>query len=149
MIYISHRGNLNGPDPKFENNPSQIKKAFSKGLHCEVDVWFINNHFYLGHDEPTYPVKESFLENKKLWCHAKTLTSLNKMLSNKNIHCFWHQEDKFTLTSNNYIWTFPNQSVCENSVIVQLEPENSNSNFSRNELKCYGICTDYPTLYQK
>ena len=71
------------------------------------------------------------------------------MLSNKNIHCFWHQEDQFTLTSNKYIWTFPNQPVCENSVIVQLEPENSNSNFSRNELKCYGICTDYPTLYQK
>ena len=149
MIYISHRGTLNGPEPEFENNPSQVKKAISKGLDCEVDVWFINGHFFLGHDEPTYPVKESFLENIKLWCHAKTLTCLNKMLSNKNIHCFWHQEDQFTLTSNKYIWTFPNQPVCENSVIVQLEPENSNSNFSRNELKCYGICTDYPTLYQK
>ena len=149
MIYISHRGNLNGPEPEFENNPSQVKKAISKGLDCEVDVWFINGHFFLGHDEPTYPVKESFLENIKLLCHAKTLTCLNKMLSNKNIHCFWHQEDQFTLTSNKYIWTFPNQPVCENSVIVQLEPENSNSNFSRNELKCYGICTDYPTLYQK
>ena len=149
MIKISHRGNIHGPDPDNENNPAQINFAISQGFDCEIDVWLINGHFLLGHDEPTYSVKEKFLENNKLWCHAKNLPALDKMLKNRKVHCFWHQEDQFTLTSNKYIWTFPNQPVCENSVIVQLEPENSNSNFSRNELKCYGICTDYPTLYQK
>lgn len=143
MIYIAHRGNINGPDPKYENNPAQIKLAISKRLYCEVDVWFINGHFILGHDEPLYPVKEVFLENKKLWCHAKNLAALGKMLTNKSIHCFWHDQDHYALTSNGYIWTLPGYPIEEKSIAVKLEPP------APVGLKCYGICTDYPLLFQE
>ncbi len=143
MTYISHRGNLNGPDINLENSPSQIKTALSRGLDCEIDVWFINNHFLLGHDEPSYAVKEVFLENKKLWCHAKNLAALEKMLANKLIHCFWHDQDRHTLTSRGYIWTVTGRPTEKKSVIVKLEPPVPSG------LKSYGICTDYPILFQE
>ena len=143
MIYISHRGNLAGTDIGYENNPSQIKTALSKGFDCEIDVWFTNNHFFLGHDEPCYAIKEGFLENQKLWCHAKNLAALEKMLANKLIHCFWHDQDDHTITSKGYIWTFPGKPVTKQSVIVDLNPKQNSISC------CYGICTDYPILYQK
>ena len=141
MIYISHRGNLKGANPNLENNPAQVKSCLAKGLHCEIDVWFINGHFFLGHDGPVYAVKEKFLENKKLWCHAKNLSALEKMSSNSKIHSFWHETDQFTLTSKGYIWTFPDRPVCAKSIIVKL---NRGSDFNpMSEPKCYGICSDY------
>ena len=143
MIYISHRGNLDGPDISYENNPAQIKTTLSKGFDCEIDAWLINNHFFLGHDEPRYAIKEGFLENQKLWCHAKNLAALEKMLANDSIHCFWHNQDDHTITSKGYIWTFPGKPVTEKSVIVDLGLEQNSA------ANCYGICTDYPILYQK
>jgi hypothetical protein len=54
MILISHRGNLNGKDVDNENNPLYIDRALGKGYDVEVDVWYVNGKWYLGHDEPTY-----------------------------------------------------------------------------------------------
>ena len=90
MILISHRGNYDGPNIKLENNPAQITKMINDGFDCEIDVWYINSHFLLGHDGPVYAVKERFLENNKLWCHAKNMSALEKMIKNKKINCFWH-----------------------------------------------------------
>ena len=67
MILISHRGNIDGPQPDTENKPSRIQYAISQGYDVEVDFWFVDNKFYLGHDEPTFQVSLDFLENKKLW----------------------------------------------------------------------------------
>ena len=80
MILISHRGNYDGPNIKLENNPAQITKMINDGFDCEIDVWYINSHFLLGHDGPVYAVKERFLENNKLWCHAKNMSALEKMI---------------------------------------------------------------------
>ena len=60
MIYISHRGNINGPNKKLENNPNYIKDAIKKGFSVEVDVNFKNNNFYLGHDKGQYKVSKNF-----------------------------------------------------------------------------------------
>ena len=102
--YISHRGNIDGRVINAENSPEQINFALTQGYEVEIDVWFVDDSFYLGHDEPLYLVEESFLENDRLWCHAKNEESFYKMLSNPKIHSFWHQTDDFTLTSKNYIW---------------------------------------------
>ena len=79
MFLISHRGNLNGPNAKDENKPEYIKEALSKDFDVEVDVRNYNNKLYLGHDEPLYEVNESFLLNKKLWCHAKDANALEEL----------------------------------------------------------------------
>ena len=45
MIFISHRGNLAGPNAKLENAPVQIEKVLKQGHNCEIDVWFIDNNY--------------------------------------------------------------------------------------------------------
>lgn len=140
MIIISHRGNLNGPNPFTENSIPAINIALNNGFDVEIDVWFKNNKWYLGHDEPIYSIKESFLQNNKLWCHAKNLDALSLMLKNKKIHCFWHQNDDFTLTSKNYIWTYPNKEIRNNSILVLTKKQKITKNI-------FGICTDFPLLY--
>ena len=65
MILISHRGNLNGKIPEYENNPLYIDRALGKGYDVEIDVWFRDDMFFLGHDFPTYRVEIDYLRNKK------------------------------------------------------------------------------------
>ena len=47
---ISHRGNLIGVKPECENNPTYIDQAIAEGFDVEIDVWFIDGEFFLGHD---------------------------------------------------------------------------------------------------
>jgi len=133
MKIISHRGNLTGTS-NHENTKKAFLECFNLGIEVEADIWLKNGDYYLGHDTPSERIEKSFLTDNPVWCHAKNLAALYRML-NDNIHCFWHQTDKFTLTSKNYIWTYPNNNLTEMSVIV------SNSLITE---KCYGICTDFP-----
>ena len=118
MKLIAHRGNTQGPSES-ENQPDYILEALNNGFNAEIDVWFVNREFWLGHDEPQYQVNLTFLRDPRLWCHAKSLGALEELLSPLHgAHCFWHQEDDYTITSHGYIWTYPNQDVCEKSVLV-------------------------------
>ena len=47
MILISHRGNIDGPEPNTENKPSRIQYTISQGYDVEVDFWFVKNKFYI------------------------------------------------------------------------------------------------------
>jgi hypothetical protein len=141
MKLISHRGNISGIDINKENNPQQIIKVLELEMECEIDVWYKNNAYFLGHDRPQYQVGEEFLENPALWCHAKNIEALVKMKENKYIHCFWHENDKVTLTSRGYIWSFPSEIPINNSIIVL--PEKYNTNIS----KSIGICSDFILKY--
>ena len=105
MIYISHRGLINGPDLNIENNPDQIEYLLSKHINVEIDIHFYKGNFYLGHDEPKYEIKKKFLSSKLLWCHAITYESLNE-LQKTNSNYFWHQEDDYTITSKGFIWIY-------------------------------------------
>ena len=136
MIFISHRGNLNGPDIKQENKPDYIQKALSKGFDVEVDVRIYKNKFFLGHDKPQYEVKSNFLLNKKIWCHAKNVYAFKKLKSIGAIY-FWHQNDDYTLTSKNYFWTYPGKKLIDDSICVLPELANYN------KINCKGICSDY------
>ena len=140
MILISHRGNLNGKDVDNENNPLYIDRALGKGYDVEIDVWYENGKWYLGHDKPQYEIELDYLRNKKLWCHAKNIEALNLMLDD-DIHCFWHQEDDVTLTSCGFIWTYPGKKLTEKSICVLPEKNNEIPK------KCLGICSDYIVYY--
>ena len=54
MKLISHRGNISGPNPERENHPEYIFEVLQAGYDVEIDVWFVDNKFMLGHDEPQY-----------------------------------------------------------------------------------------------
>ena len=138
MKLIAHRGNTEGSKPAVENDPVYISQALKAGFDAEIDVWSINGNYILGHDSPDFFVKQSFLENKKLWCHAKNLEALERMLSNEKIHCFWHEEDKYTVTSKGHIWTYPGEDATSNSVIVITGPT-----LKLPYEKIHGICGDH------
>ncbi len=135
MILISHRGNLNGKNPNKENAPYYINAALERGYDVEIDIWWHKENFYLGHDEPMYKVEKKYLQNYKLWCHAKNIEAINQMREN-GIHYFWHQEDTLTLTSKNYIWVYPGNQPIKNSIAVLPEM------YKEDVSKCIGICSD-------
>lgn len=142
MIKISHRGNLFGPDPSRENSPEYIKEALDAGYDVEVDVWIKDWDLYLGHDYPQYRIDISFLVNKHLWCHAKNIDAFELMIR-YDIHCFWHENDDYALTSLNYIWCFPGKFV-SSSISIRVLPELGNERVLGNE---YAICSDYIKNY--
>jgi len=137
MKLISHRGNIDGINKEFENNPKYITQALERGFDVEIDVWLIDKDFYLGHDLPQYKIDFDFLVNPKLWCHAKNSYALSKLLENK-VHCFYHRDDNYTLTSQGIIWVYPKNLLYYNSVCVL--PEKGYNGILE---KCYGICSDY------
>ena len=143
MLLIAHRGNFKGPNIEMENKPEYILNTIQKGYDCEIDVWYDGEQWYLGHDNPKYGIELGFLKNHKLWCHAKNLQALQNLLKN-NIHCFWHQEDDYTITSKGVIWTYPGKLLTKNSICVM--PEESNQDV--NTLNCLGICSDFIERYK-
>ena len=141
MKLIAHRGLTSGPDVNLENRPEQILKSLSEGYDCEIDLWIINSDYYLGHDHPDYPINKQFLDKLGLWIHAKNLAAL-RWLTQTDLEYFWHEEDKFTLTSHNYIWTFPGNELTQRSVMVM--PEYVDASLSNTVgVNCYGICSDF------
>lgn len=140
MKIISHRGNLNGRIPDQENHPLYVQAAIDAGYEVEIDVWYMEEKFYLGHDEPLYFVDDSWLKHRSslLWCHAKNEQALDQMLR-LGIHCFWHESDRFTLTSRSIPWCFPNNYQSK-GVTVVFGPD-------INIRDVFGVCTDYPLLW--
>lgn len=146
MVYICHRGKKNEHEP--ENEISNITKNISLGYDCEIDIWKIDNKLYLGHDYAKDQIDIDFLliNSKKLWCHAKNIEALNYMLKYKDLNCFWHQEDDYTLTSKGFIWVYPNKPLANGCIAVM--PENTNYSISDMQI-CYGICTDKVEYYME
>jgi hypothetical protein len=144
MNIISHRGNLNGRNSEQENCPLYIEAAISIGYDVEVDVWESFGKLYLGHDCPCYEVDRSWFKNHQqvLWCHAKNDSALEQMLE-MGLHCFWHENDRFTITSKGVPWCYPNNFL-KSGVTVVLESKcNAVLPFD-----VYGVCTDHPTTWK-
>jgi len=138
--FISHRGNLNGPNKKTENTVKQIDFVINEGFECEVDLWFVDDNLFLGHDNPESEISFEWLEknSQSLWIHCKNFEALNFLKNlNDKFNFFWHQNDDFTLTSKGYIWTYPEKKYDKNSVIVKLD-----SKLPKN-LDLYAVCTDF------
>ena len=107
MILISHRGNLRGKKTELENNPSYIQSTVDLGYDVEIDVWFVDGEWWLGHDNPEYKISFDYFSNKPFWIHAKNMEALCSLQSYSSLNYFWHQEDDYTITSKGYIWTYP------------------------------------------
>ena len=157
MRLISHRGNITGRKPDLENKPEYIMNAISKGYDVEIDVWWYNECFYLGHDEPSYKIKPEFLYKpiqggSQFWCHAKNIEAIIEMKKYTpvsrhaypfpNINYFWHQKDDVTLTSHGYIWAYPGKQPIKDSIAVLPEI------FQDDLSVCKGICSDNIKKYR-
>ena len=137
MKIISHRGNLDGRKPECENNPTYIQQALDLGFDVEVDVWYVDGQFFLGHDAPTYFVDPWWFRGKSLWCHAKNKEALEEMIvSSYGITCFWHETDKMTLTSDGLLWMYPDNHSRLGVTVWLGKPEGDIP-------QMWGVCTDY------
>jgi hypothetical protein len=146
MKLISHRGNLTGPNPERENHPDYIHEAILAGYDVEIDVWFVDGKFKLGHDAPTYDFPLGLLEtnHNKFWIHCKDMASLSQLNEidsmGSKLNYFSHENDLGVLTSRGYIWsTHP----YKRGILVM--PEFFGSDPTEDTL---GICSDYITNYK-
>ena len=146
MILISHRGNINGPSELNENQPFYIDGSLDKGYDVEIDVWYVDGVFYLGHDKPDHKINFTWIIERqdKLWVHCKNIESILFFKEcDYEINYFWHEEDTITLTSKNYIWAYPGKQPIKDSIAVMPEIYNDDTT------KCLGICSDYISNYLK
>ena len=147
MIIIAHRGNLDGSNPDKENHPDYIVEAIKAGFNVEIDVWNIDNKYYLGHDEPQYEVTLDFLSEPQYWLHCKNIKALHYLVDCAHCWnygpCFYHNTDDAVLTSHGWLWTYPGKEITNTSIAVMPETV-PNWNYT----KAAGVCTDFPRKYQ-
>ena len=139
MILISHRGNINGKFESYENEPNYIDLALSKGYDVEIDVWYVDNLLYLGHDKPQYGINFRWIQDRfdKLWIHCKNVEAVVYFKEcGYDVNYFWHQEDTLTLTSKNHLWVYPGKQPINKSIAVMPEIHNEDTT------NCFGVCSD-------
>jgi hypothetical protein len=144
MVYIAHRGNVNGRVESYENQPAYIDKAIELGYDVEIDMWWVDGRTYLGHDEPQYEVDDEWLSQRadKLWVHCKNVELLN-WIRNTILYYFWHTNDDYTLISNKMVLVKPGQKLIENSICCMPE-----MGYIGDITKCYAIMTDNIKEYE-
>lgn len=144
MKIIAHRGLIDGPNKDLENRPEQIHKVLDMGFDCEIDLWRIGQKWFLGHDKPDYEVSEGFVKMDGLWIHCKNLQALYMLSTSTDFlyTYFWHQTDDFTLTSDGYIWTYPNKDLTNISIAVLPELHPDYWEYIK-QVDIAGVCTDY------
>jgi hypothetical protein len=144
--FISHRGNINGRVPQNENHPDYIDEAIHAGYDVEIDLWYVNDKLWLGHDEAQYETSLSWLANRgdKLWIHCKNHEAMSYFVQYHllNMNWFWHQEDDMVLTSKRHIWAYPGKQPIKNSIAVMPEIHSDDVSL------CIGICSDVIEKYK-
>ena len=136
MYFISHRGNLKGPNPKKENSVEYIKSALNKNFNVEIDLWFEKTSFFLGHDSPQYKIDLDFIKKPKFWIHAKNLECFYE-LSKYDLNFFWHEKDKVIITSKGFFWNYPGTTLSNKSICVMPEKHQII------KAECLGYCSDF------
>jgi hypothetical protein len=150
MILISHRGNINKKNPSLENNPSYVDIALEMGFQVEIDVWFIEGEFFLGHDSAQYKINIEWILKRKsfLWVHCKNILAIeefndiSKNPSYSEINYFFHNTDDLTVTSKGFLWVYPGKQPVKNSIAVSPELFTDDLN------SCLGICSDFINDYK-
>lgn len=145
MKIIAHRGNRYGPTPRLENWPTFLYQALREGFDIEVDIWFHQNQWYTGHDNPQYPVRTyAEFPSSRTWFHAKNLAALERLTLDEKVNVFWHDSDRYTITSRGYIWAAPGQPLGFADRTIDVLPERSGyGGIGPISLSTYGVCTDF------
>lgn len=146
MIIIAHRALTDGPDSVKENHPSQVKAALELGFDVELDVWYLDGKFALGHDKPQHEVPKEYFQNYKMWLHCKNVQALFQLRNHPCAEVFFHDQDDVVLTKGGYLWTFPKASIELTDKSIAVLPERVDEWELEN---VFGLCTDFPKEYKK
>lgn len=150
MLFISHRGNLNGPIPERENSPDYIQEAIDAGFMVEVDVKIIDGEAFLGHGDKSYHVDLLWLRwhAKNLLLHLKNREAV-WLISNyptTKFHYFCNEKDEFSITSHGYIlcWSkHPNRCGWGKHCMLPLITAEDISEYSDCALDSGAIISDH------
>ena len=148
MKFISHRGNTVGRHKIYENCPSTIQNVISNGYGVEIDVWYKNNKFFLGHDEPEWEISDQFFKNnyQQLLIHCKNDEALFRLNTIPILELFTHADDPFTLSSKNIILIHPH-TVSNLRKGILMMPEMSHYTIDE-ILEFDGIVSDNIKFYE-
>lgn len=149
-IIISHRGNISGKNPDFENNTEHIGNLIDKNpaLYVEVDLWAysMGRELYLHHDGKIEGNKTNdrfFAKYKRnLFVHCKNPAAAY-YCRNFGLNYFAHDKDDFVVTSNGFVWYFPGKEKpgCNGIMLDFTENVRDLAGYA-------GICTDFPIRYR-
>lgn len=142
---ISHRGNIDGPNEDLENTVEYIREA-AKKFRVEIDVWYIDGKFFLGHDKPGDEIDKLFLLSDALIVHCKNYEALVELKKFSMVEAFFQSGDDIVLTTKNnllYHSSIQPEQTCTDDYLVILGPNDSSS-----DPKC-SVITDFPLTYRR
>jgi hypothetical protein len=156
MKIISHRGNLDGPNPEEENTIVYIDKALSIGYDVEIDLRVQDGFLYLGHDGPEHRITHTHLRDRRqrLWVHCKDLLAFSYYMEGR---AFCHESDPFSIVTNGmlsthhgFIWVHDLSLELTIDSVIPLISKEDIDNFDLDRVKTiYGVCTDYPNYLKE
>lgn len=150
VVLLSHRGNLDGPDPASENAPAHIDRAINAGFKVEVDLRVVERRggkrLMFGHDGPQYEIDEEWIRVRRddLLIHLKDFDAL-KYVARWHLpwHVICHSADPYTITSRGWPWL--------HDLALQPSPDTIVPLITLEQLRSYphlravgGVCTDFP-----
>lgn len=143
--HICHRGNIKGPVKELENNFGILVQRTLQDYATEVDIWYHENHLWLGHDRPEYKVTLDWLaSDKRRLIHAKDGKTFEHLLQEcgkraLDLHMFYHTEEDYVLTNKGLVICYPGKPLLEGSLCMMPE----RANYRKEELeRCFSICSD-------
>lgn len=142
-IIISHLGNIDGRIPESENRFNYLKAALKSGWHICADVLFHNGGFLLPHQHGFDAVPASFFSQQRVWSRCRNAETLDA-LCNVKAHAFFLTSAGYTLTSEQFIWTLPPETLLDRS--IASFPELTDSNWLETQEPA-GLCSNSPILY--
>lgn len=164
-MIIAHRALLNGPNKELENTYDNILKCLDNNLSVEIDLWFKDGKFWIGHDAPERDFNREIqwlyyrIKPTIVFIHAKNIEAMNELLKfktnipNNPFDYFLHDKDDAVLTRSGYIWTYPGKELFKNSIAVM--PELCFDKYRKKVEELYlskqiaGVCTDFPLKWKK
>ena len=145
-IFIAHRGNTDGPNPKLENTQEYLSAAVDAGYGVEVDIQWDRGVLYYGHDNPQEAVDEKFITKRDVFCHAKNVETIPSLLM-LGCNVFVHNTDPCVFTSRGQIWCYPGVHVkSDRAIWLDLHNEPLPDIISA---KLYGICGDDSSILSR
>lgn len=142
-IIISHLGNIDGRIPERENRFNYLKAALKAGWHVCADVLFRNGGFLLPHQTGFDAAPMSFFSQPRVWSRCRDAETLDA-LCNIKAHSFFLSAGAYALTSEQFIWTLPPETLVDRSIAAF--PELTDPDWLEKQEPA-GMCSNTPIRY--